>query len=249
MTTSRVREQDRGEGGSVNEEPVPTKQEGDELPPPPCFIIHRHPIGRAISYYYQRLYFLKKKKFGDLSAFEVADMIKFARSGQKDEETGQVFITDEGLSDAVCSTLLARRNSTGLSMPAFEQQERLQRHEQEQGADGDTRKAHLDAARVISRARQCVVGLQERWNETLMVFMRWFPWAAADVDPMLRLMHAEGAETVADLRDDVKQVILEANPCDAVVFAAMESRFEEQLAAMRDLGPLLRTPNHSSKWS
>ena len=80
---------------------------------PSCFIMGRHPIDRAISYYYQRCYQLEscigyQRRINDLSVEEMTTIALYERQADYDPYRGNksIIILDEGMEDAACRTIL-----------------------------------------------------------------------------------------------------------------------------------------------
>jgi hypothetical protein len=204
---------------------------------PSCFVIGRHPVHRIISYYYQRLYleegspyYQKRLSSVDPAAFEKLVLShRFAR--YKDNDTSSpsssgssssYVIVDEGMSNAFCRTILNKRTSTG----------------REQGESVDFPEDlnnEKDILQAIEHVKQCVVGIQEQWNDTLKVIDYWFPWifySETTKNNRLNEGGRSGREHPASLPQEVLKVIESQNHCDLMVYGAMVSVFQTQLHAI-----------------
>lgn len=210
---------------------------------PPCFIMLRHPTARVISYYYQRVYRANHPLFGKrLSEHTDADIdfiVTSMRHPSLLADGTTSVITDEGMADAMCRTVLGRRETTGHVLQGGD----LQLPAPLEGS------AIIQAA--IDNANHCVVGIQERMAETLQVLGRWFPWIHIPADAHLQVDNrgkiytaaasatAAGAdaapvmvETVETLPARVRDRIEGANGCDMQLYHAALLRFAAQQSAM-----------------
>ena len=94
-----------------------------------------------------------------------------------------------------------------------------------------------DGALALVNVDSCVIGLQERWKETLEIVNHWFPWINTTRDPHRRKMDIySGKETITDLKESTRQHIFDLNKCDLAVYERMVARFEKQLSAIRASG-------------
>jgi hypothetical protein len=201
-----------------------------------CFVVGRHPVDRAISYYYQRFYKpppapaaaagrpaeLHHKTINELSAQELHTVALATREGMQSHfyPREQVFI-DEGMSDAACSAVLGIRHTSGRRAQSGTM----------------TIPPEIPAAlypRAIRNINTCVVGLQERWNETLQVLDHWYPWIDFTQQPHARRMSLyRGMETRATLRRDLYEVLVALNPCDMLLYEEMQRLFDKQLQVLQ----------------
>lgn len=242
----------------------------DAPPPSPtcrvsCLTIGRHPVDRAISYYYQRFYqhpskVTKKQPTGapatgesshsdqggtppvsaspgvpaegktsrplnqhtinELTPAELELVALSTREGMTSHfyPDVQVFI-DEGMADAACSALLGLKYTSGrpvgpIAIPP-----------------------EIPAAlypRARTNLRQCVVGLQEQWNQTLQVLDHWFPWLDYSDNPTRKKMSIySGLETRKTLRVELHDVLVALNPCDMMLYEEMQKIFAAQLEVLK----------------
>jgi len=129
---------------------------------------------------------------------------------------------DEGFSDAACRSLVGAKYTTGRPLL------------------GGTVPPPLDPALyplALQNLRTCVVGLQSRWNATLQVLDFWFPWIDYTSQPFLKRMAifktgVGGMETRHTLLPELAQIILDLNPCDAMLYAEAERLFERQMRVL-----------------
>lgn len=83
---------------------------------------------------------------------------------------------------------------------------------------------------ALSNVQHAVVGILERWSDSIRVMNHWFPWIDFSSDPNKRRMFLfSGKETWRDLRPDLLQVLLELNQCDMRLYERMLEKFEDQL--------------------
>ena len=77
---------------------------------PPCFVAMRHPVARAIAYYYQRCYDTHgcggyQRYMNDLSVEELEDLLMYYRYVGTNVSTKVGVILDDGMNDASCRSL------------------------------------------------------------------------------------------------------------------------------------------------
>ena len=204
---------------------------------PHLLVMGRHPVDRAISYYYQRCYQVEhcrgyKRMINNLLPEELLEIGLNERHGQYsplDPRNETIVLLDEGMSDAACRVLSGRRATSG--------------HTQSLMGEGGTRfnttlptpgtlppEALVEATKHLN---QCVVGLQERWADTLAVMRRWFPWLSGSLDHNKRKMHLfSGKEDRHALLPELRSVLEGINRCDMALYEAMERRFEQQMQVL-----------------
>merc|ERR1711907_186623 len=79
------------------------------------------------------------------------------------------------------------------------------------------------------RLSQCVVGMQEKWNDTLRVLGRWAPWIdTRDACPSGSAGRNEGvrAERIGDLPVALVELLRKHNACDLKLYRYAQERFE-----------------------
>ena len=204
-----------------------------------CFTVGRHPVERAISFYYQRFYQhpdkastatrlsdgplpLNQHLMNELTPEQLELVALSTREGMESffYPGTQVFI-DEGMSDASCSALLGLKYTTGRAVQTT---------------------MHIPPEisprlypTAVANLRQCVIGLQDRWNDTLRVLDHWLPWVDFSQDPGRRKMSLfKGMETRTTLRRELYEVLVALNPCDMMLFEEMQRLFELQLAVLEN---------------
>jgi hypothetical protein len=74
---------------------------------PSCFVMGRHPVDRAISYYYERCYTAQscvgfQRRVNSLTAEELETIGVYERMGMYNEGNRSIVIVDEGMEDAMC---------------------------------------------------------------------------------------------------------------------------------------------------
>jgi hypothetical protein len=198
--------------------------------PPPCFLIGRHPVDRAISYYYQRCYIHRQCAEGYqrlLNSFDPSRIKSFVITNRlggthTEDPDAPVFILDEGFCEAGCRSVGDFKETTGRVV----------------GVDDLSIPKPLSPAETriaLANAGKCVVGLQDRWEETLEVLKFWFPWIDLDLgDRQRRKMHyTEYRETMDTLRADIRQVIEQENRCDMLLYKQQTEQFENQLEVIK----------------
>ena len=214
-----------------------------------CFTVGRHPVDRAISYYYQRFYQrpekihntttptnntatdgmnsenkrnrpLNQRLINELQVEELEQIALSTREGMDSHffPGTQVFI-DEGMSDAACAAVLGLKFTTGraagqpISLPP------------------EIPSSLYPTAR--RNLQQCVVGLQERWKDTLRVLDHWFPWIDFSRDPGRRKMSLyTGLETRYTLRAELYSLLVALNPCDMMLYEEMQRLFALQMEVL-----------------
>ena len=97
---------------------------------------------------------------------------------------------------------------------------------------------HCDFEIASERLAQCVVGMQERWTETVeLVLPRWFPWldVGAGVcdrtEGNRRVWRAERSRE--DLPEPIREVLRQHNACDMRLYELGAQIFERQLDVAR----------------
>jgi len=189
---------------------------------PPVFVMGRHPVSRAISYYYQRCYdsdgcLAHGRMLNDISAEELETFVLSSRNANYRADNTTLMITDEGLEDAACRVLANERGTSGLIVSS--------------PSEPVTIPPPLSAAatsRALRNIDSCVVGLLERWTDTKRVMKFWFPWMDLGRDRKKMSLYV-GKETTESLRPDLREVIERYNRCDLQLYDKMLKRFTKQL--------------------
>lgn len=200
-------------------------------PPPPCFVMGRHPVDRAISYYYQRCYGVEGcighgRPINEIAVDELEAVAIYHREAKYKEDNITLVVLDEGMSETSCRALANVKSTTGLIVGVDEVQV-------------PPTITEAVTAEALANVQKCVVGILERWNETKTVMKHWFPWidlVKRDADRRKMFLYKD-KETVATLRADLRQVLLRLNHCDMLIYDKMISIFNNQLevvAAVRD---------------
>jgi hypothetical protein len=195
---------------------------------PPCIIIGRHPIGRAISYYYQRCYRSEncvgyQRNLNDLSVAELSSFIKYKRQGGFRSDNITTVVLDEGLEDAACRALANEKSTTGLTV----------------GVDALHFPPPLSQeaiTRALDNSEKCVVGILERWEETKEVLKFWFPWLDfAQESDRRRMFFTIRKETIMDIKPELAAEILRINSCDMLLYDKMVRLFESELSIYKEI--------------
>ncbi len=195
---------------------------------PSCLVMGRHPVERAISYYYQRCYQLPncigfQRRINELSAAELEFVTLRERQADYAADNATLLMLDEGMADAACRSMAGLKATTGLvvdlAVPVPLPEELNER----------------DTERAIRNVRHCVVGVLEHWEDTQEVLAAWFPWLDFSTDTHRRKMHIySGKETVEEIRPELREVLLSLNTCDWALYQEMLRLFAAQLAALRE---------------
>jgi hypothetical protein len=196
------------------------------------FVMMRHPVERVMSQYYERIYSTATSPhfnvpLNELSEEALAELMLTFRWGRWREDNAVVLV-DEGLSDVYCRSLLARRTTSGRVLHGDERDQRIAISSAVQGPG--------DVDEALRRLNQVVVGLQDRWDDTLQVLSHWFPWIEYDEEHRQTKVHATKAKEgvdVASLKPSLRRVIEDASQCDLVLYAAALRRFEAQMRVLR----------------
>lgn len=195
---------------------------------PSRLVIGRHPVERAISYYYQRCYQLDtcigyQRRINELSAVELEFIAVHERQAAYGEDHATLLVLDEGMSNAACRSLAGAKATSGMSFSG------------DAAVPLPPPLTIEDKRRALTHVRQCVVGLLERWESTLTVVGEWFPWLNLNVDRKRRKMFLySGKESRSDLRPDLNEVLVRLNDCDMELYSEMERLFETQLSTLAE---------------
>ena len=200
-----------------------------------CFTFSRHPVERAISYYYQRCFNESacvgyQRRMNDLTAEELTRVTHLHRMALPDPvNASRVIVLDDGMSDAACRAFGQGRETSGRVLDAS-------------GGGGSIATQPISAATqqaALQHAQQCVVGLQDSWDDSMRHVAHYFPWLARHVSSLLgaeapRLMQLyTGKESRSSLRQELLDVVIAANRCDLALFDQMKAQFAEQEEILR----------------
>lgn len=197
------------------------------IPTPPCFIMGRHPVDRAISYYYQRCFQISdcigyNRKMNELTSHEMAHIVLYERQGRLREDNVTVIILDEGMSDSACRAVADVKGTTGFVVNLS------------QSMTIPDSLTHDEMSRALRHVSKCVVGLQDRWDDTKRVLGHWFPWIDFSQQPAnRRLMQLlKDKEDRDTLRPELRAIIEAENACDLELHNKMTEIFETQLKVL-----------------
>lgn len=226
-----------GRGRRSPREGDETAEEGDEgegEDHPACLMMMRHPVDRAVSYYYQRCYMIADcpgfgRPLASLTSEELWSLVLYDRQGAV-REGGGVTVLDEGMSEAYCRALAAEKQTTGVAGQAL----------LDLGSNFSWPLSGEGRRRALRRAGRCLVGSIDRWDDTTRALRLWLPWLAPSLDALgsvteMRLF--AGKETRAFLaaqRPDLLAVLEGANTCDLEAYAVMQGAFERQMRVLDD---------------
>ncbi|GMH97826.1 hypothetical protein TrST_g7074 [Triparma strigata] len=188
---------------------------------PNCLVMLRHPVDRAISLFYERVFPRDDLDFGNTKINELSPTrLKFVVEQFRGSAWGMY--RDEGFSNTLCKMLLGQNHFKGKT-PSELNWEDIER------AD----KAMMeDVERAIENLDQCVVGLQNDWETTKSMIWHFFPWLEFNDSAKMNTGRGGGAETRDELRSELERVILNYNQCDMKVWEHAQKRFELQKRAV-----------------
>ena len=197
------------------------------LPPPSCFVMGRHPISRAISYYYERCYQISdcsgyNIRLNDMPLHEVESLLIYLRKGALHSDNTTAMILDEGLEDAACRAIANEKVTTGIILKstttALPKAQQISIFAKEQ---------------AMKNIKLCVVGIQEKWKETVQIIKFWYPWIKIEEEKKKMKLYSN-TETIDTIRDDIKELILKYNTCDMQLYELMLLQFEKQMQVLTD---------------
>lgn len=196
------------------------------------FVMMRHPVERVVSQYYERVYSTATSPhhhvhLNELSEEALAELMRTFRWGRWREDNAVVLV-DEGMSDVYCRSLLGRRTTSGRVLHDDERDRTITISSAVRGPG--------DVDEALRRLNRLVVGLQDRWSDTLQVLSHWFPWIEYDEEHLQTKVHATKAKEgvdVASLKPSLRRVIEDASQCDLVLYNAAVRRFDAQMRLLR----------------
>jgi hypothetical protein len=188
--------------------------------PPPCLTMVRHPVDRAVSLYYERVF-----QRDDLGGVPLNDMAVEDFEWLLRAFKGSAFskYRDDGFCDTMCKSLL------GLSLYRGRGERDLADLEAARPDLFAAYDAPLDAAEAVARQARCVVGLQDDWPAAKRAIAHWFPWLDVADDDRRNAGYTD-QETRDTLRPDLRAAVLRCNACDAALYAAAVARRDAQEA-------------------
>ncbi|KAH8049094.1 hypothetical protein JL722_12094 [Aureococcus anophagefferens] len=199
----------------------------DAAAPPPCFTMVRHPVDRAVSLYYERVY-----QRDDIGGARVNDLPLGEFEWLLRAFKGSAFsrYRDEGFCDAMC------KNTLGLSLHRGRLPEDVDARRAAEPALFAAYEADLDAGLAVDRLRHCVVGLQDDWAGSKRSLAHWFPWIASIDDARRNAGLGAAAETRDTLRPDLRAALEACDACDLALYDAAAERHAAQLRYLDGLG-------------
>lgn len=185
---------------------------------PSCFVMARHPVQRIISFYDQRFFRevkspLFQKDLNNFSPEQWEELLIYQRFARLKEDNVTVIIVDEGMSDAACRTMANIKTTAGLENPVE--------------ISVPPELTYKETQRALENSKQCVIGILERWDDTIRVINHWFPWISFDNKFDLQLNR--GSASNRYIRPDLYEVTVRNNLCDMELYNQMLQQFEEQV--------------------
>jgi hypothetical protein len=185
-----------------------------------CFVMLRDPVDRAISLYYSRIMGPGDPPMNSLTVAELEDVMSSNVAAAVPKDIGPIYL-DEGFEDAACKMLCSAKSLEG---------QPIEGHFQHEMISLPPPKPYTPEQATL-RLSRCVVGILERWHETLDVLAAFFPWMLLDDWAENINRKKELMETRETLRPELVQVIERYNSCDRIVYGTALDMFEAQLAA------------------
>ena len=197
---------------------------------PSIFVMGRHPVNKAISFYYDRVKISKQKPMNNMTIEELNNDY-FRRRIFLRNAFGIDIVTDNGIDNSACRPLANSKGSTGMTVKeALNSQMPLLDIHSEQ--------------RALQNIEKCIIGLQERWNETARILQFWFPWLLIDRKSLKGTygnntfinipQKKSNVETYETIREDLRLSIESMNPCDMKLHMKMNDLFEKQLSVINN---------------
>ena len=220
---------------------------------PRILVMLREPVGRTISFYYERIFpsweglgYDGPRNMNDLALEDMNLLLAHFKGSAWSR------FRDEGLADTACKMLCGaniHKGRTPEQMATKEAEgarykEQSHRDVSESHLEDEKREDHhyahhrplveVDEVVALRRLKLSVVGLTERWEDTKVVLRFWFPWLAFDDDVRGNTgMGSRVPESPQTLRADLRQAIEGANTCDLAIYAAGVRQFERQMEALK----------------
>lgn len=257
--TQQVTEEDEAKVDTDGQKTTVEHTAADSAPPPlapSVFLMGRHPLPRVISYYYQRCYtndqcLTYNRTLNSLSLKEV-DWFFSEYRGWSATVLPNVWI-DDGPNEALCKALTATKVFAGQIKDQLQHDAIATTTAASAAVNDDgysesyfylhNMSFHRAVDVSVRRVDRCVVGIQERWSESMAVLQFWFPWlvtnshsndeqnaiSSSSRSKRRMFLNISEQETPHSLRRDIRDMILRRNRCDVQVYDHMQKRFEAQL--------------------
>jgi hypothetical protein len=204
---------------------------------PPCLTIGRHPVDRAISYYYQRSFkTFNERNFNDLS---VSEVIYFALTVVSAADTS--VLIDDGPSNMMARAYSGIRNLPGTTHDWVNDSQMLVPYVNIISAE--------ECGLAFKRLDHCIIGILEDMENTRRVLKHWFPWMLTFTSRqkyMSRDLFMKGVDTDKNkidvketrhtIRPELREVLETANYCDMILYDRMKEIFEKQLQVLNASG-------------
>jgi hypothetical protein len=201
---------------------------------PPCLTIGRHPVDRAISYYYERSFKgFDERIFNHLS---VSEVIFFAFEVVTGDPIFKVFL-DDGPSNMMARAYSGIRNLTGMTYDWM--------NDSQMKVPAHSIISAEECGLAYERLDHCVIGILEDMENTRQVLKHWFPWMQTfksmhkyfKRDSFMNVVDTDKnkidvKETRHTIRPELREVLETANYCDMILYDRMKETFEKQLQVL-----------------
>ena len=233
---------------------------------PSCFLMLRQPATRAISFYNQRLASLTGyKEITDLDKNDLNEVLTVYRGGKQPVYLNEhvlhginhykksnsknkksnirvlypKIITDDGISNGICKTLLRQKHTTGFSLNyILDSIKSGDYFDYDNQLNSNTTLWNL----ALTRAEKCVIGLQEQMMKTYDVLSLWYPWLATELNfekkarkptqfmrgNSMRMGMKIRKEKELKLNETLVKYIEEYNQCDVYLYKTLLPVFWKQ---------------------
>lgn len=210
---------------TASEEQQKQKQQREHLWPlvdPACLIMVRHPVDRAISLYYERVFQRTDEVGGKMINELDLDYWKWILEEFKGSAWSRY--RDEGLCDTMCKMLLSKSYHRG----KFPEEVNFLKSQ-----IGEEFSAPLNMTQAIENLDKCVVGIQNDWQLSKEVIWHWFPWLKFVDDAMVNTGMGDRAEKRGQLRPELREELEKCNQCDMAVWEHSLKKFKAEEKVVR----------------
>lgn len=180
-------------------------------------------------YFSQRVYVPGHPTFGIKLNDATVEFIDFVVTSMRHvsylSDNHTAVLTDDGLSDAACRTVLDSRQTSGKPIDTVVIENSL-------GTD--------EGLAAYENARQCIIGMQDDMENTFQMLAHWFPWLKIDVVDYTSKSNAHDYDVNEVIKPELIRAIAEANKCDIVLYRRVRQQFLEQLEYLKRSNNLKR---------